>query len=133
MKSLQETEKTLCYMNSVSIDRRQCKWQQSRQRYHIVHCDTRIPGREVMLGVPSRPRASVGTQTAPKPFPPRMLHQAVDTMDLEQGLKGLNISTQTPQVWAGRAWKDPEEGAVGEVRRRRDTEEEGWELSLIHI
>ena len=73
----------------------------------------------------------MGTQTAPKPFPPRMLHQAVDTMDLERGMKGLNISTQTPQVWAGKGWKDPEEGAVGEVSRRRDVEEEGWEWVSI--
>ena len=94
-------------------------------------CDTRTPGREVMLGVPSRPRASVGTQTAPQPFPPRMLHQAVDTMDLERGMKGLTISTQTPQVWVGRGWKDPEEGAVGEVSRRRDVEEGGWEWVSI--
>ena len=78
-------------------------------------CDTREPGREVMLGVPSCPKASVGTQTAPKPFPPRMLHQSVDTMDLERGLKGLNIATQTPLVWAGKEAKEAEEGAAGEV------------------
>uniref|UniRef100_A0ABM5EZV5 CCHC-type domain-containing protein n=1 Tax=Pogona vitticeps TaxID=103695 RepID=A0ABM5EZV5_9SAUR len=72
-------------------------------------CDTRIPGREVMLGVPSRPRASVGTQTAPKPFPPRMLHQAVDTMDLERGLKGLNISTPDSSSLGGKSG----EGARG--------------------
>ena len=94
-------------------------------------CDTRSLGREVMLGVPSRPRASVGTQTAPKPFPPRMLHQAVDTVDLERGLKGLSIATQTPLVWAGKGARDPEEGAVGEVSHRQAGEEGRWEWVSI--
>ena len=84
----------------------------------MLECDTRAPCREVMLGVPSRPRATVGTQTAPLPFPPRMLRQAVDTLDLDQGMKGLTVSTQTPQVWVGKEWKGPEEGAAGEVSSR---------------
>ncbi|XP_078232867.1 uncharacterized protein LOC144583267 [Pogona vitticeps] len=94
-------------------------------------CVTRSPGREVMLGVPSRPRASVGTQTAPKPFPPRMLHQAVDTFDLEKGMKGLSIATQTPLVWAGRGTKVPEEGAEGEVSLRQAGKEGEWEWVSI--
>ena len=59
---------------------------------YVFNCDTRDPGREVMLGVPSRPKASV---TAPKPFPPRMLHQSVDTVDLEKGLKAVSYTHLT--------------------------------------
>ena len=60
-----------------------------------------------------------------------MLHQSVDTVDLEKGLKGLNIATQTPRVWAGRGAKDPEEGAAGEVSHRQAGEEGGWEWISI--
>ena len=120
-----------CIFGVISLTISACCWHWLMSSICLVLCDTREPGREVMLGVPSRPKASVGTQTAPKPFPPRMLHQSVDTGDLEKGLKGLNIATQTPRVWAGKGARDSEEGAAGEVSYRERGEESGWEWVSI--
>ena len=97
------------------------------------NCETRALGQKALVGMPSRPKATVGTQTALRPFPPKLIHQAIDTSDLEKGMKGLSVATQTPQDLAGK-----EEGrraiaevGAGEIKGDRDSIPGGWEMMWI--
>ena len=111
-------------------------------------CEGGDQGQEVFLGVLSLPRTPRGTQTTPPSTPPRKedqgidtqeleeiikmgrnQSQAVDTWDLEKGIKGLSVATQTRLEVAGkeeRGWALVEVGN-GDISTPRDNIPGGWE------
>ena len=88
----------------------------------VKKCGTRKPGHEAMVGVPSLPKASKGTQTLPPPIPPRSVHRGVDTQDLTQAMKGLTVSTQTYPEIAGREERGRSvvEAGMGDIKGNQD-------------